>query len=172
MRADLEAEGVAILLRKVKAHTEEEDILSGVISLEDQLGNQAADKWAKAGAKPNSTTDDTINSQLDGMVWLIQERQVEVYTNFYQPTREGEKAQMPRPIRSTDNDALIAQGHELERLNSRLWKCRICGQSWHSNQRKVSSPPIDHLQAGNHLVDGTIVARASRTQLANGRHLP
>ena len=61
----------------VQARTDQEEILSGVISLEDQLGNQAAYTWAKAGSKRNSILDDTINCQIDGMVWLIQERLVE-----------------------------------------------------------------------------------------------
>ena len=160
----------------MKAHTDEEDVLSGVISLEDQLGNQAADTWAGAAAERNSTLDDTINSQIDGMVWLIQDRLVEVYTHFYQPAREGERALMPRPTRSTDNDALVAQGHELERLNPRHWKCRICGQSWHSNQRKVIAgmgqcPGIfmyDHLPAQP---GGPRIAPRGSQVIVNGRVL-
>ena len=131
----IRSHGINIIFNKVKAHTDEEDIIKGIITREQRVGNDHADTYAKLGAKIDEISDLDINliSWIDATAWLVQKRLLKACELSLHYTKK-EEAPVPMP-RTTMFDTLHGLGHELIVVGKRD-HCNRCITNWHKDDRR------------------------------------
>ena len=77
---------------------------------------------------------------------------------------------------SQDQQEVLAQGHELERIHPKTWRCNICGQSWMNRHRRdIASlgrcPGTFMWDQQPNLPEGPRVAPRGSQIIVNGRVL-
>ena len=126
-------------MKKVKAHSTQEDIEQGRITPQHKLGNETADHWAGEGALINEAPWQLRSrvKQLDSVAWLVQDRIAHIVQTQLEPSVKPPKEDVSRPPVYTLGDQITDMGHTRYQVDETTEACWACGQSWHKGQRQL-----------------------------------
>ncbi len=132
--------GGGVEVRKVKAHTEEEEVAEGVISERDRFGNMHADAEAKRGARLAESLSPVGVARTE----LVKALRWTGWTRRFAATWNpdiGEADEGHREGHEVDSE-LRGRGRVAEGLRHLIWerglawKCRRCGREASTNQKR------------------------------------
>ncbi len=133
--------GGGVEVRKVKAHTDEEDVELGIISVRDRFGNFHADAEAKRGAKLAESLSPVGVARAElvkGLRWVGWARRFAAGWSA-DVEEEEERAGRAAAWEKEGRPGRVAAGlRHLVWERGLEWKCRRCGREANTEQRRAA----------------------------------